>query len=186
MKSKRKFGRILAFVLAFVMLCGIIPSNMVVVNAATTASVSLSSLGRKGNVKIGSKTKSGTWWQMHLNGKKAFCIDLGYTCHSGNTYAAQETHQWNQSTSGKNGCYAKVIRWYVLDKRRSNKAFVMSQALIWSIAEGRTSESQLKGVIKDVQGNINLSTGKSVNELYRNIFEPDGSWTADITFWKKT
>lgn len=186
MKSKRKFGRILAFVLAFVMLCGIIPSNMVVVNAATTASVSLSSLGRKGNVKIGSKTKSGTWWQMHLNGKKAFCIDLGYTCHSGNTYAAQETHQWNQSTSGKNGCYAKVIRWYVLDKRRSNKAFVMSQALIWSIAEGRTSESQLKGVIKDVQGNINLSTGKSVNELYKNIFEPDGSWTADITFWKKT
>lgn len=186
MKSKRKFGRILAFVLAFVMLCGIIPSNMVVVNAATTASVSLSSLGRKGNVKIGSKTKSGTWWQMNLNGKKAFCIDLGYTCHSGNTYAAQETHQWNQSTSGKNGCYAKVIRWYVLDKRRSNKAFVMSQALIWSIAEGRTSESQLKGVIKDVQGNINLSTGKSVDELYKNIFEPDGSWTADITFWKKT
>lgn len=112
MKTKRKFKRILSFVLAVVMLCGMLPSNATVASAATTASVSLSSLGRKGDVSIGSKTKSGTWWQMHLNGKKAFCINLGYTCHSGNTYAAEETHHWNQDTSGKNGCYAKVIRWY--------------------------------------------------------------------------
>lgn len=186
MKAKRKCKRILAFALAVVMICGMIPSNVTVANAATTATVSLSSLGRKGNVTIGSKTKSGTWWQMHLNGKKAFCINLGYTCHSGNTYAAEETYHWNQDTSGKNGYYAKVIRWYVIAKKRSNKGFVMSQALIWSIAEGRTSESQLKDVIKEVQGNINISTEKSVNELYKNIFEPDGDWTADITFWKKT
>ncbi len=186
MKAKRRCKRILAFALAVVMICGMIPSNVTVANAATTATVSLSSLGRKGNVTIGSKTKSGTWWQMHLNGKKAFCINLGYTCHSGNTYAAEETYHWNQDTSGKNGYYAKVIRWYVIAKKRSNKGFVMSQALIWSIAEGRTSESQLKDVIKEVQGNINISTEKSVNELYKNIFEPDGEWTADITFWKKT
>lgn len=125
MKTKRKFKRILSFVLAVVILCGMLPSNATVASAATTASVSLSSLGRKGDVSIGSKTKSGTWWQMHLNGKKAFCINLGYTCHSGNTYAAEETHHWNQDTSGKNGCYAKVIRWYVIAKKRSNKAFVM-------------------------------------------------------------
>lgn len=186
MKTKRKLRRILSFVLAVVMLCGIIPSNATVASAATTASVSLSSLGRKGTVTIGSKTKSGTWWQMHLNGKKAFCIDLGYTCHSGNTYAAQETHQWNQDTSGKNGCYAKVIRWYVIAKKRSNKAFVMSQALIWSIVEGRTSESQLKDVIKQVREHANLFSNKTVNELYSDIFEPSGEWTADITFWKKT
>lgn len=186
MKTKIKFRRILSFVLAVVMLCGIIPSKATVASAATTASVSLSSLGRKETVTIGSKTKSGTWWQMHLNGKKAFCIDLGYTCHSGNTYAAQETHHWNQDTSGKNGCYAKVIRWYVIAKKRSNKAFVMSQALIWSIAEGRTSESQLKDVIKQVRERANLFSNKTVNELYTDIFEPDGDWTADITFWKKT
>lgn len=186
MKTRRKLKRMLSFVLAVIMLCGIFPSNAAVASAATTASVSLGSLGRKGDVSIGSKIKSGTWWQMNLNGKKAFCIDLGYTCHTGNTYAAEETCHWNQDTSGKNGCYAKVIRWYVLDKKRSNKAFVMSQALIWSIAEGRTSEDQLKDVIKQVQKNISLSTGKSVNDLYNDIFEPSGDWTADITFWKKT
>ncbi len=186
MKIKRKFRRILSFVLAVVMLCGIIPSNVIVASAATTASVSLSSLGRKGTVTIGSKTKSGIWWKMHLNGKQAFCIDLGYTCHSGNTYVAQETHHWNQDTSGKNGCFAKVIRWYVIAKKRSNKGFVMSQALIWSIAEGRISENQLKDVIKQVKERANIFSNKTVNELYSDIFEPSGSWEADITFWKKT
>lgn len=186
MKVKRKCKRILSFVLAVVMLCGMIPSNATVVNAATTATVSLSSLGRKGTVTIGSKTKSGTWWQMHLNGKKAFCINLGYTCHSGNTYAAEETNHWNQDTGGKNGCFAKVIRWYVIAKRRSNKGFVMSQALIWSIAEGRTSENQLKDVIKQMKAQINLSPSKSVNEIYSEIFEPSGNWTADVTIWQKT
>ena len=186
MKSKRKYKRIMAFVLAVVMLCGIIPSNTIVASAATTATVSLSSLGKKGTVTIGSKTKSGTWWQMHLNGKKAFCINLGYTCHSGNTYAAEETNHWNQNTGGKNGCFAKVIRWYVIAKKRSNKRFAMSQALIWSIAEGRTSESQLKDVIKQMKAQINLSPTKSVNEIYSDIFQPSGNWTADVTIWQKT
>ena len=149
MKNKGKLLKktILSFLLAAAMLCGIIPENATVANAAST-SVSLSSLGRRGNVSIGSKSKSGTWWKMNLGGREAFCIDLGYTCHSGNSYAAVEKHQWNQDTGGaKNGNYAKVIRWYVIEKNRSKKGFVMSQALIWSIAEGRTSEAQLKDVI---------------------------------------
>ena len=62
----------------------------------------------------------------------------------------------------------------------------MSQALIWSIAEGRTSENQLKDVIKQVRERAGLFPGKTVNELYKDIFEPSGDWTADITFWKKT
>lgn len=186
MKINKKIRRIMTFVLAFALLCGIIPVNATVASAAS-ASVSLSSLGRKGTVSIGSKTKSGTWWQMKLNGKKAFCINLGHTCHSGNTYAAEETHHWDQNTGGeKNGYYAKIVRWYVVDRNRSGKAFVMSQALIWSIAEGRNSEAQLKDVIKQVKGNINISPSKSVNDLYKDIFEPSGAWTADITFWQKT
>ena len=177
----------MAFALALALLCGIIPANSMVASAATTASVKLTSLGRKGSVSFGSKTKSGTWWQMNLNGKKAFCLNLGYTCHTGNTYAAEETHQWDQDTGGeKNGYYAKIIRWYVLAKKRSNKGFVMSQALIWSIAEGRNSESQLKDVIKQVKGNINLSPDKSVNDIYQDIFEPGGDWTASVTYWQKT
>lgn len=187
MKIKKKFRRILSFALAVVMLFGMIPDNVTEVKAATTASVSLTSLGRKGTVSVGSKTKSGTWWQMKLNGKKAFCMNLGYTCHSGNTYAAEETHQWDQDTGGeKNGYYAKIIRWFVLDKNRSNKAFVMSQALIWSIAGGRNSEAQLKDVIRQVKSNISICPNKTVNEVYEDIFEPNGDWTASITFWQKT
>ena len=186
MKLKRKIRRMMAFALALVMLCGGIPTNTMVADAAATAAVKLSSLGRKGTVTIGSKTKSGTWWQMNLNGKKAFCIDLGYTCHTGNTYVAEETHQWDQDTSGKNGCYAKIIRWYVITKKRSQKAFVMSQALIWSVAEGRNSESQLKDVISQVKANIKLSSDKSAADIYQDIFNPSGEWTAQITFWQKT
>ncbi len=186
MKINKKIKRIMTFVLAFALLCGMIPVNATVASAATSA-VSLSSLGRKGTVSIGSKTKSGTWWQMKLNGKKAFCINLGHTCHSGNTYSAEETHHFHQNTGGeKNGYYAKIVRWYVVDRNRSGKAFVMSQALIWSIAEGHNSEAQLKDVIKQVKGNINISPSKSVNDLYKDIFEPSGAWTADITFWQKT
>lgn len=186
MKAKNKLKRVLTFVLAFAILCGMIPVNATVASAAS-ASVSLSSLGRKGTVSIGSKSKSGTWWQMKLNGKKAFCINLGYTCHSGNTYTAEETHHWNQDTGGeKNGYYAKIVRWYVVDKNRSNKAFVLGQALIWSVSEGRNSESQLKDVIKQVNENISISSTKSVNDIYQDIFEPSGAWTADITFWQKT
>ncbi len=186
MKGNKKFRRIMTFVLTFALLCGMIPVNATVASAATS-SVSLSSLGRKGTVSIGSKTKSGTWWQMKLNGKKAFCINLGYTCHAGNTYSAEETHHFDQDTGGeKNGYYAKIVRWYVVDRNRSGKAFVMSQALIWSIAKGRNSETQLKDVIKQVKGNINISPTKSVNDLYKDIFEPSGAWTADVTIWQKT
>ncbi|MBR1742187.1 MAG: hypothetical protein IJ733_10045, partial [Lachnospiraceae bacterium] len=185
MKFRSKITRIISFVLTVALLCGVVPANYKVASAAS--SVSLTSLGRKGTVNFGSKSKSGTWWQMHLNGKKAFCIDLGYTCHSGNSYAAEETHHWDQDTGGeKHGYYAKIIRWYVIDKHRSNKGFVLAQALIWSVAEGRNSEAQLKDVIKQVQDNIKISPSKSVSDLYKAIFQPDGNWTADLTFWKKT
>ncbi len=186
MKINKKIRKIVTFVMVFALLCGVTAVNSSVASAAS-ASVSLSSLGRKGTVSIGSKTKSGTWWQMKLNGKKAFCINLGYTCHSGNTYSAEETHHFDQNTGGeKNGYYAKIVRWYVVDRNRSGKAFVMGQALIWSIAEGRNSEAQLKDVIKQVKGNINISPTKSVNDLYKDIFEPSGAWTADVTIWQKT
>ena len=187
MNSKKIWKRIMSFVLAFVMLCGLTPSNSEVANAATTASVSLTSLGRKGTVSFGSKSKTGTWWQMNLGGKKAFCINLGHTCHTGNTYAAEDSYKWNQNTGGeKQGYYAKIIRWYVLDKKRSSKAFVVSQALIWSVAEGRTSESQLKDVIKQVKNNTGINPQKTVNELYDQIFKPAGAWEVTANFWQKT
>lgn len=186
MKTKKKLTRVLSFGLVVIMLSAIIPTNMTVANAATST-VSLTSLGRKGTISIGSKKKTGTWWQMKLNGKKAFCMNLGYTCHSGNTYEAEETHHWDQDTGGaKNGYYAKVIRWYVIDKNRSNKAFLMSQALIWSIAEGRNSENDLKDIISQVKRNLKIYTNKPDNEIYNEIFHPGGKWTASVTSWQKT
>lgn len=185
-KIKRNAKRVLSYVLAFVMLCGVIPQNATVARAASST-VSLSSLGRKGTVTFGEKSKSGTWWQMNLNGKKAFCLNLGYTCHSGNTYAAETKYQWDQDTGGeKQGYYAKIIRWYVIDKKRAKKAYVLSQALIWSVQNGRNSKENLKDVIKQVKNNINVSPNKTVAELYEQIFEPSGSWTAEATLWKKT
>ena len=185
MKSKMRITRALSFLLAVAMLCGILPTSVSVASAATTATVRVNSMGRKGTVSIGSKKKTGTWWKMTLNGKKAFCLNLGNTCHSGNTYAAEETHHWDENTGGeKHGYMAKIIRWYVLEKKRSNKAFIMSQALLWSVAEGRNSENQLKDVIKQVKDNLRLST--SVDKLYEDIFEPNGAWTASVTIWQKT
>jgi len=121
---KKKARRMISAVLAVVMLCGIIPANTMVSKAATTANVSLSSLGRKGTVSFGSKSKSGTWWKMRLGSKEAFCLSLGHTCHSGNTYAAENSYKWNQDTGGeKHGYYAKIIRWYVLNGKPYAKKF---------------------------------------------------------------
>lgn len=187
MKEKKRITKALSFLLAVAMLCGILPNNVLVASAATTATVRVNSMGRKGTVSFGSKKKTGTWWQMNLNGKKAFCMNLGKTCHSGNTYTAEETYHWDQDTGGeKHGYMSKIIRWYVIAKKRSNKAFVMSQALLWSVTEGRNSENQLKDVIKQTKDNIKLSPDKSVNDLYRDIFEANGAWTASITIWQKT
>jgi hypothetical protein len=186
---KKKFRRILSGLLALTMLLGVIPTegNGTVAKAATTASVSLSSLGSKGSISIGSKTKSGTWWKMQLNGKTAFCMNLGYTCHTGNTYGVEEKYTWNQNTGGdKKGYYAKIIRWYVLDGKRTKKSFLMSQALIWSVQEGCNSESQLKDVIKQVKNKMNIYPAKTAAELYKAIFEPDGNWEVTATYWQKT
>ena len=184
---KKKVRRMISAVLAVVMLCGLIPANATVSKAATTANVSLSSLGRKGTVSFGSKSKSGTWWKMRLGSKEAFCLSLGHTCHSGNTYAAENSYKWDQDTGGeKHGYYAKIIRWYVLNGKRTQKSFVMSQALIWSVSEGRNSEAQLKDVIKQVKDNTHTYSSKTVNELYNTIFEPSGNWEATATIWQKT
>lgn len=182
-----KIKKVLCFALAVAMLCGILPNNVSVASAATTATVRVNSMGRKGTVSFGSKSKSGTWWKMTLNGKNAFCMNLGKTCHSGNTYAAEETHHWDQDTGGeKHGYMAKIIRWYVLVKKRSSKAFVMRQALLWSVTKGRNSKNQLKDVIKQTKDNIKLSPDKSVNALYEDIFQPKGNWIVEATIWKKT
>ena len=187
MKIKKKFTKVMSYVLAFVMLCGLVPANSITASAATQKSVSLSSLGKKGTLSLGSKSKTGTWWKMNVGSQEAFCLNLGDTCHAGNTYEVTDTLKWDQDTGGeKHGYYAKIIRWYVISAKRSNKAFVMSQALIWSIAEGRNSAAQLKDVIKQVKTNTAYYSSKTVDELYESIFNPSGNWESAVSYWQKT
>lgn len=76
MKIKIRTKRIIAGMLALFMLFGSIPFNSISVQAAT-GNVKVDSLGKKGSVSYGSKTKSGTWFQMKVAGKRAFCLSLG-------------------------------------------------------------------------------------------------------------
>ena len=173
--------------LALSMLCGLLPQNTVNVSAATTAKTTVSSYGRLGTVDVGSKTKSGTWWKINVGSKTAFCLSLGKTCHTGNTYQVTDTHTWNQNTGGeKHGYYAKIIRFYVNDCNRAKKAFVLGQALIWAVSEGNTSEANLKNVIKQVKANTGYFPNKTVADLYKQIFQPSGTWEAKATMWEKT
>ena len=186
-KVKKRCKKMLTGLLALSMLCGLMPQNTVNVSAATTAKTTVSSYGRLGTVDVGSKTKSGTWWKINVGSKTAFCLSLGKTCHTGNTYQVTDTHTWNQNTGGeKHGYYAKIIRFYVNDCNRAKKAFVLGQALIWAVSEGNTSEANLKNVIKQVKANTGYFPNKTVADLYKQIFQPSGTWEAKATMWEKT
>lgn len=186
-KVKKRCKPMLTGLLALSMLCGLLPQNTVSVSAATTAKTKVSSYGRLGNVDVGSKTKTGTWWKINVGSKTAFCLSLGKTCHTGNTYQVTDTHTWNQNTGGeKHGYYAKIIRFYVNDCNRAKKGFVLGQALIWAVSEGNTSEANLKNVIKQVKANTGYFPNKTVADLYKQIFQPTGAWEAQATMWEKT
>ena len=182
-----RLKRIVASCLAFIMVLSVIQINTQPVEAATTATAGVASLGTYESIKIGNKIKSATWWKLSVGDKTAFCLNLGDACHSGNKYESKESFNWNQNTGGeKRGYYAKIIRWYVNDCKRSKKGYMFSQALIWSVAEGYNSESQLKDVIKDMKSITGYFDSSTVNQLYKQIFEPDGAWTASSTYWEKT
>ena len=186
-KVKKRCKQMLTGLLALSMLCGLLLQNTVNVSAATTAKTTVSSYGRLGNVDVGSKTKTGTWWKINVGSKTAFCLSLGKTCHTGNTYQVTDTHTWNQNTGGeKHGYYAKIIRFYVNDCNRAKKGFVLGQALIWAVSEGNTSEANLKNVIKQVKANTGYFPNKTVADLYKQIFQPTGAWEAQATMWEKT
>ena len=58
-----------------------------------------------------------------------------------------------------------------------------AQCLIWSAEEGRTSESQLKDVIKQVRNNTGYYNDKTVNEIYNQIFNIDHTVICSISKW---
>lgn len=186
-KISRRIKRFITSFMAVLMAVSVVQITPEKVDAATTATAGVASLGEYGSIKIASKIKDSKWWKLSVGSKNAFCLDLGKACHGGNVFEAQQTYNWNQSTGGeKHGYYAKIIRWYVNDCNRSKKSYLFSQALMWSVAEGSNSESALKQIIKDMKSITGYFDNKTVNQLYEQIFEPSGNWTAKATYWEKT
>ena len=62
----------------------------------------------------------------------------------------------------------------------------MSQALLWSASEGHTSAKQFKDVIKQVKDNTGYYSSKSVDDLYKTIFETTDKFEVSATYWKKS
>ena len=100
---KKNLKRILSYILAVALLIGLCPGleKGTTVKAATS-SVKLANLGSLGSLTVGSKTKSGKWWKMEVGGQVAFCMNLGYTCHSGDAYE-DSSATYTSSSAGKNG-----------------------------------------------------------------------------------
>ena len=177
-----KLKRILAMMLVVIMSITVLPQSATNVNAAT-GTASLSNIGQLGTVNIGSKSESGTWLKTMVNGKPVFCMDLGKACHTGDVYVSSTSEISSDSSSAKIAVEAKAGYWFVYKMKKSNKAWVYAQCLIWSAEEGRTSESQLKDVIKQVRSNTGYYSNKSVNQIYKEIFDVDNVVTCTITKW---
>lgn len=149
---------------------------------AASASVTLANLGAMGSLSVGSKTKSGKWWMMRVQSVPAFCLNLGYTCHTGDVYQdAADTY--TNSDSGVKGLKAHIGYWYDTTMKKSRKAYVMAQALFWAVQEGDTGEAKLKDVISKVKSNTGYFSSKTANEMYQNIFENSASFTVKVKEW---
>ncbi|MCI8364946.1 MAG: hypothetical protein HFG34_08365 [Eubacterium sp.] len=177
--------RILAGLLISALLLGICPQiDSQEAKAGTTYDVSLNQLGKKGAFKAGTKSKGSNdnWWKMTVNGNSAFCLNLGLTCHSGDTYEEKTSGTYKSHGSGEKGpWYACIGYWYDVVHNRSNKAYLMSQALTWTIEEDGTSKSDLVKAIQTVKNNTGWFSSKTAEELYTTIFQYLDSDKVEVT-----
>ena len=180
---KGRLKKILSFFLIIGLVGGVcqIPAEKTL---AATTPVKLDNLGSHGTTKIGSKTKSGDWYKMTVDGKKAFCMNLGYTCHTGDQYSANSSGTYSTADGGKKALKAYIGYWYDETMKESNKAYIIAQSLLWGIQEGKTSESELKTIITNVKKASGYYSSKTTEQLYSAIFEKSGTLTARFTEWK--
>ena len=160
------------------MLIGLLPAS----TKAATKNVSVDYLGYCGTVTCGSKTKSGKWWKMKVNGRSVFCMDLGNTCHNGDAYKSS-SKTYSTADGGTSKQMASLAYWFDKTMKRSNRAYIMTQALVWWIENGGTSQAKLKDVIKAVKNNTGKFTS-SVDNLYSQIFQPSEDIKAESTIWQ--
>ena len=73
----------------------------------------LENLGDLGTVPIGSKEESGNWYKLFIEGEPVFCLDLGKTCHSGDTYEKESTNTIKSNSEDvATSMKAKIGFWY--------------------------------------------------------------------------
>ena len=151
---------------------------------AATLPVKLDMLGTHGTTKIGSKTKSGDWYKMTVESNDAFCMNLGYTCHTGDQYSVNSSGTYSTADGGKKALKAYIGYWYDQTMKGSNKAFIIAQALLWGIQEDKTSESELKAIITNIKKASGYYSSKTTNQLYSEIFEKTGTLTVKFIEYK--
>ena len=178
----KRVKRIIAGALAMITLMTAIPITYV--NAASDGekrTASIESLGKLGTVNIGNKSEGGTWVKTKVGDNDVFCLDLGKACHTGYIYVASNATISSDSKNKSDALKAKIGYWYHSKKKSSNKAWVYAQCLIWSVEEGKSGESDLKNVIKQVKNN----TGYYANDnIYSDIFDISATVTCNIVKWK--
>ena len=178
----KRVKRIIAGALAMITLMTAIPITYV--NAASDGekrTASIESLGKLGTVNIGNKSESGTWVKTKVGDNDVFCLDLGKACHTGYIYVASNATISSDSKNKSDALKAKIGYWYHSKKKSSNKAWVYAQCLIWSVEEGKSGESDLRNVIKQVKNN----TGYYANDnIYSDIFDISATVTCNIVKWK--
>lgn len=176
--------RVLSIIVMIAMIMAVWPGQEQKATAAAS-SATLSNFGKIGSLKVGKKTKSGNWYKIYVGGQDVFCLNVGYTCHRGDVYNdSSATYSSNQS--GKNGLRAYIGYWFDQTKKRSNKAYIFAQALLWSVEEGGTSESELKDVIQTMKSNTGYYSSSSADDLYKQIFKQSGTLTVKVKIWKYT
>ena len=180
---KGRLKKILSFFLVIGLVGGVcqIPAEKTL---AATTPVKLDNLGSHGRTNIGSKTKSGDWYKMTVESKTAFCMNLGYTCHTGDQYSVNSSGTYSTADGGKKALKAYIGYWYDETMKESNKAYVIAQALLWGIQEGKTSESELKTIITNIKKASGYYSSKTTEQLYNAIFGKSGTLTAKFTEWK--
>lgn len=179
---KRKWRQWLSVILVLVYMIGFYPVEVAEVKAASAA-VSLSNLGKIGSLKVGTKTKDGSWWQMHIGGDDAFCMTLGYTCHNGDRYQSS-SEVYKSTDSGIKGKKAYIGYWYDKVQKQSNAAYIMAQALFWGLEEGETSKNKLTSIMSTVKKNTGKFSSKTAEQLYEDIFERSGTVNISVLTWK--
>ena len=187
MKCIRKLRKAIAMILAIMLIIGVVPAgslDLKNVKAADTGTAAFANLGNLGTVNIGSKSESGQWHKIKIGNDAVFCMDLGKSCYTGYSYTSsdEETISSSSNNTGR-ALKARVAYWFDQTKKRSDKAYVYSQTLIWAIEEGQTSEEQLTGVIRQVRTNTGYYDGDTAKQLYSEIFGGNGEVKATIKTW---